>query len=575
MEGHPWKSPYLSKVFPIGGVAPFAILSSLATAGWVPILPTATIDLLYSLGRMFLAYLVSLAFSLVYGYFAATERAFERVLIPILDILQSVPILGFFPVAIDFFVRYGGGPSSLIGPNLAAIFLVFTSMSWNMAFGVYESLKGLPLEMREATESFCSTGWQRFRRVILPSTVNRLVYNSQLSWTGGWFFLVAAEIIQTSSSTVTLPGIGSFLLVQAHAGHTLALLTGIAVLVVLIVILDIFVWRPLGRWAERYRYDTTPSGESDARSSPSGMATPFRRVAGTMVRTVVTGLRRAQTPFLSITQSVRRRGRGGASRPRTRTIVRYAVEGALLVAAWFVLIAIGVQVYQTLVGNPIPATVVAQIATVPMAMGLSILRVVAAFGISVAISLPLAIYLWRHARAARWGLPLVQIVASVPATALFPLLAVVFVRNVGPEVTSVLVVVTGMIWYLFFNVLSGLRGIPPDLEEAARSFGLGGRRLHRRLTFPATYPAFVTGAITAFGGGWNTLILAEYLQYQNSPPIVQVPGIGELLQLGNLESHATALLVVSLFTLILVVVVINEVVWKPLYRRVVDKYHFD
>ncbi len=195
-----------------------------------------------------------------YGYYAATRRSSERVMIPVLDILQSVPILGFFPVVIVLFVSITG-PGTFLGPNLASVFLIFTSMSWNMVFGVYESLKTLPTELREAADTFGLRGFLKFRRVLFPATVNRLVYNSVLSWTGGWFFLVEAEIFTTNGPA--LPGIGSFLSYAAADGNGAKFLAGLLVLVLVIVILDFAVWRPLGRRAQRYRYDQSPSGEAD------------------------------------------------------------------------------------------------------------------------------------------------------------------------------------------------------------------------------------------------------------------------------------------------------------------------
>ena len=227
-------------------------------------------DLGASFTRMLIAYLLSLAFAIVYGYFAATNPTGERILIPVLDILQSVPILGFFPIAIAVFVRLT--PGSPIGANIASIFLIFTSMSWNMVFGVYESLKSVPSDLKEAADTFDVHGIQRLRQVLLPATTNRLVYNSVLSWTGGWYFLVAAELISTASSTTKLQGIGTYLLTAAGNSNGTALLVGLAVLVALIAAMDLWVWRPLGRWAEKYRYDVSPSGEGLVTGGPKARA---------------------------------------------------------------------------------------------------------------------------------------------------------------------------------------------------------------------------------------------------------------------------------------------------------------
>lgn len=543
-------------------------------------LPTAAVDLLYSFLRMLFAYLLSLVFALSYGYFSATSKVGERVLIPILDILQSVPILGFFPVAILFFVQ-AAGPGNPVGPNFASIFLIFTSMSWNMAFGVYESLKSVPNELREATESFGARGAYRLRSVLFPATVNRLVYNSVLSWTAGWYFLVAAEFISTAQSTTALPGIGTFLLSNATSpGDPNALVAGLILLIALIVVLDLFLWRPLARWAERYRYDTSPSGEGeDVVGSRSRAPAPLRRAAVLVAQGVRTGVTRLGSPFVGLA-TLTLATRAGRERPRARSIIGYTVLGAVLVLAWLLLISITVGAFQVFSG-PIATPVRHQMLQLPVALAASFGRVTASYVLCVAIALPLALGLYRRPTFARIGLPVVEVVASVPATALFPLFIFVLLGVIGSPLTSVLMVMTGMIWYLFFNILSGLRGIPPDLAEAARSFGLSRWQYYRRLALPAILPAFITGSITAFGGGWNTLIIAENLHYGTTQSL-QVLGIGDLIDLGNVETCGPLampcgypLMVAAILTLVVAVVAVNELLWKPLYRRAVERYRID
>ena len=549
---------------------PAAWLAGSALGSFGAIAPTAAVDLSYSFLRMLLAYGLSVGFSLTYGYFAATSRTGERLLIPILDILQSVPILGFFPFAIGLFVA--ALPNSPAGPNLASIFLIFTCMSWNMAFGVYESLKSLPAELREATDSFGATGWQRVRDVLFPATVNRLVYNSVLSWTAGWYFLVAAEFISTASGTTALPGIGTFLLSNAASpGDPTALVIGLAFLVLLIVLLDLALWRPLARYAEKFRYDTTPSGEAEGEilGGRSRIA-PLRRAAGLVVRGMRTGVTRLGTPFVGLAGAATR-GRG--SGPTARNAVRYGVLGTILVLVWLLLITLTVGVVHVF-SSPITSTVRLQIDSLPLALGESMGRVLGSYLICVAVSVPLALLLYRRPAFSRIGLPFVEVVASVPATALFPLFVFALLVYIGPQVTSVLMLTTGMMWYLFFNVLSGLRGIPPDLVEASRSYGLTRAEYYRRLVFPAITPAFITGSITAFGGGWNTLIIAENLHYGPTQSL-QVLGIGDLLDVGNLEAGGLPLMVAALFTLILAVITVNELIWKPLYRHAVERYRID
>jgi len=531
-------------------------------------LPLAGVDVFYSLLRMVAAYVLSLGFALGYGYYAATRRTGERVMIPVLDILQSVPILGFFPFAVA--ILAAATPGSFVGPNFASVFLIFTSMAWNMVFGVYESLKTLPAELKEAAETFRLRGLLLFRRVLFPATVNRLVYNTVLSWTAGWFFLVEAEIFTTNTSNA-LAGIGSYLSFAASAGNFDKFLAGILVLVALIAALDFAVWRPLSRWAERFRYDQAPSGEGGGVTTPSDRPGRIRRATSFVTRGVRSGVSRISTPLVQLAAISTRPGR--TPRGPRRPVAYYAALGAVLVFCWLMLIAIVVAVFNVFT-SPIASPVRHEISLVPLAMGESIVRVVAAYLICLAVSLPLAIHVARSSRAERLGMPIIEVVASFPATALFPVIIFVLIPYLTPNGAAVLMLLTGMMWYLFFNILSGVRGLPPDLVEAARSYGLRNRQFFRRVLLPGIFPALITGSITAFGGGWNTLIVAEYLSLGKSQ--LSVLGIGQLIDLGNaLGSAGDALMAAALLTLVGTVIAINELLWKPLYRRAVERYRYD
>lgn len=435
------------------GAGVFAIATvGLSLGNFTSYLPTAAIDVTYSFLRMTAAYAASLGFALAYGYYAATRRTGERVMIPILDILQSIPILGFFPFALLFFAALT--PGSWPGVNIASVFLIFTSMAWNMVFGVYESLKTLPAELKEAADTFRLRGSLLFRRVLLPATMNRLVYNSVLSWTAGWFFLVEAEIFTTNTSQA-LPGIGSFLSFSASDHNTDAFLAGIFVLVIVIALLDFAVWRPLGKWAERFRYDTAPSGEGEILPVVD-TTTRFRRVAAYVTRGVRTGVTRLSTPLVQLAAITTRPGPKSQLR---HTAVSYVAIGAILVVGWLMLIALAVGVFHVFSGPILPG-IRNQIELLPFAMGASALRVTSAFALCLAIALPLALYLTRNPRASRVGMPIVEVIASFPATALFPVIIFELIPYLTAEGAAVLMLMTGMIWYLFFNVLSGMRSLP-------------------------------------------------------------------------------------------------------------------
>jgi NitT/TauT family transport system permease protein len=551
----------------------FATVFAVATVGMsiggiASYLPTASVDVFYSFLRMAAAYGLSLGFALTYGYYAATRRTGERVMIPILDILQSIPILGFFPIALVVFASLT--PGSWPGVNFASVFLIFTSMAWNMVFGVYESLKTLPGELKEAAATFHLRGALLFRRVLLPATLTRLVYNSVLSWTAGWFFLVEAEIFTTNSSQA-LPGIGSFLSFAASAHNTDAFLAGILVLVIVIALLDFAVWRPLGKWAERFRYDTAPSGEGEIITAEDP-TNRFRRVAAYVTRGVRSSVTRISTPFVQIAAIAVRPAR---KTERRQSALSYTALGAILVVGWLMLIAIVVAIFDVFSGPILPG-VWAQIEVLPLAMGASMLRVTAAYLICLAIALPLAIFLARSHRASKFGMPTVEVIASFPATALFPVIIFELIPFISAEGAAVLMLITGMLWYLFFNILSGVRGLPPDLEEAAHAFGLRGWKRFTRVLLPGIFPALITGSITAFGGGWNTLIVAEYLRVGTTQSL-SLFGIGRAIDVGYAMPNHTGypLMVAALLTLVASVVAINELIWKPLYRRAVERYRYD
>jgi len=558
---------YLLTPILAGGVT--AATLGISLGGAVGYLPTATVDLLYSFLRMCAAYAASLGFALAYGYYAATRRQGERVMIPVLDILQSVPILGFFPVAIVALASLT--PNSWVGPNIASVFLIFTSMAWNMVFGVYESVKTLPIDLREATDSFGVRGIQRFRQVLFPAMVNRLVYNSVLSWTAGWFFLVEAEIFTTNKGGA-LPGIGSYLSFAAGNHNGTAFLTGLVLLVILIALLDFGVWRPLGHFAERFRYDQSPSGEGEV-DNMGATRTRFRRAAAYITRGVRSGVTRVSTPLVQLAAIPFRSATGRRRTEGNRPVLYYGILGGILVAVWLLLIAIIVAIFDVF-STPIVGSVRSQILDLPLAMGSSLVRVVVAFAFCMSIALPLAILMSRRPHAARVGLPIVEVVASFPATALFPVIIFELLPYISGEGAAVLMLMTGMLWYLFFNLLSGIRSLPPDLEEASRSFGVKGRGFFTKVLLPGIFPALITGSITAFGGGWNTLIVAEYLNVGTSQKF-QLLGVGSSIDIGYAEPNGLPLMVAALLTLVLTVITINELIWKPLYRRAVEKYRYD
>ncbi|HVN64814.1 MAG TPA: ABC transporter permease subunit [Candidatus Binataceae bacterium] len=515
--------------------------------------------------RMLAAYIAAFVFSIVYGMAAARSRFSERILIPAIDIAQSVPVVGFFPAAIYFFVSLAHG--GRLGVEMAAIFLIFTSQAWNMALGVFESVKTIPEDSVQALEAFGVRGWLKFKRLLMPASVPKLVYNSILSWVAGWYFLIACEIISAGPSTYRLPGLGSFLMEAANDGRTLDMVAGLLALLAIIVTMDFLIWQPLSAWSEKFKYEFAAS--AGPVQSPMVLEAIARigHPAAVAIRAIVLPPMRA---IGQLFQSIPRRHwispetskRGG------RIVRRFLIGSIIIFFAW----AIGagtVALVRTLM-HPWPADV----KQIPAAMLYSTIRMIVAYAISLAWTLPCALAASESPRFNRILAPTAEIIGSMPATALFPLIVVFVIRVTGGmNLASVLLILTGMQWYLLFNLLAGINQVPEDLKEAARAFGLSRVATWRKLIIPAVMPSLVTGSITAWGGGWNALILSEYFVYQGHT--YQVMGLGALLDIATYETGNGVMILLSLLSMVLVVILLNRLMWRRLYNVATERYRLD
>jgi len=522
---------------------------------------------LFSTTRMVLAYLLSLVFAITYGATAATNKKAAVIMLPVLDVLQSVPILGFFPAALVFFVAtFQGSP---IGIELAVVFLIFTSMAWNMAFGVYEALTTVPVDLEAAAASFGLRGMLRFRLLAFPAAIPKLVYNSILSWSNGWFFLVASETFTAFGGTYTRPGLGSFIANAGLVGDNAGIAIGIGVLAAVVVALDTFVWRPLGVWSERFRMETTgrevprvPSPYERFRWLPRFPR--LRRTFLTSVQPIVTKYRRASV----------RLDRTYSAHPRVLREIRI-LDLALFGAVFALVVVAGLIGLARLFLGPLPAGA----AELPLAAASSFLRLSIAYAISLAWTIPLAAWIGRNPRGSRYLTPVLEVAASLPATALLPIIvgfAFLVTATLGPaaELSAILIALFSMQWYLLFNLIAGVRAIPGDLHEAARSFGLRGRTYWRRVLLPAMVPSLLTGSITAWGAGWNALIVSEYIPFLRPPP--HVSGLGYLLDISTFSVPPNnEMILLTILMMIVIVLAMNKLLWRPLYKRAAVKYRVE
>ncbi len=498
-----------------------------------------------SVARMIAAMVLSLIIALLAGYLAAVNKRWSRVILPAADILQSVPVLGFFPAAVFFFVRIFG--NSAIGIEMAAIFLIITSALWNLIFAVYESITTIPEDLQLASRQFGLRGLTQWTRLVLPAVLHKLAYNSMISWSNGWYFLIASEIIVVGPIHYRLPGLGSYLAQTMSTGNYRHAIYGLLVLTGVMVTFHLFVWSPLNDWSTRFLYD---SGETPVqvrrRSQLRFQMARSKFLQGLWSRVV-------QPLIAGIVVVVR----VILERERSR---RGSILAWMVLAVFVVGLAWGVSGSIAELSRPAP-----RMYDIPSALILSFLRLLAAYALALAWTLPLAIWIGKNEQISRRVLPVIEIIASIPATAFFPLIVLFILRNGGEmNFASILLVTTGMQWYLLFNLIAGVRAIPDDLHQISASLGLKGFTKWKRLILPAIYPSLVTGSLTAIGGGWNALVLSEYVVAEGR--VYSVHGIGALLDYGTYESGNLQLIVMSITAMVLFILIVNRFVWQPAYQ---------
>ena len=509
-----------------------------------------------SLGRMTAAYVLSILFSLLYGYLAAYNHRAEQVLMPLLDVLQSVPILSFLPVVL---LSLSAILPQGIAAELAAIVLIFTSQAWNLTFIWYQSLTTIPQELREATATFRLNAWLRFRNLELPFAAIGLIWNSMMSWAGGWFFLMAAESFTVGQRDFRLPGLGSYLQEAARQGDVRAIAWGLIALVSVVILLDQLVWRPLLAWSERFKLEMVESENPTSSWFYSALRTA--RLSEWLTQKVWLPLREGLDAWISRRLAAGEEGaRARGSRPWGLYGVAFGGGLVLVYGTWRAVQMLGAVPWSGwgAIGLGVTAT---------------LLRVTAALVIALAWTLPVGVAIGTNPTLSAWLQPVVQIMASVPATALFPVLLLVLVGLPGGlSLAAVLLMLMGTQWYLLFNVIAGASAIPQDLKFTTSLMRLRAWQRWRTLILPALFPYIITGAITASGGAWNASIVAEYVEFGGQT--LSTVGIGALIAQATATGNYP-LLLASTLSMVLTVVLINRLVWRPLYRLASERFRME
>ena len=503
--------------------------------------------------RMFIAMALSLLFTFTYATLAARNKQAERLLVPLLDILQSVPILGFISITVVFFMALA--PGRVLGAEFAAIFAIFTSQAWNMAFSFYQSLRTVPTELVEASRNFGLSPWMRFWRVDVPFATPQLIWNMMLSMSGSWFFVVASEAISVGNTTITLPGVGSYIALAIE--HRDLAAVGYAILTMLIVILiyDQVIFRPLVAWADRFRFEQEP-----------GAPLPHSWVLNVLRRSRL--IDRLMRPFASVWRHLllarwSKRATPVMREPRKQhgwiTFQWAAIVTALAaVALW----QIGRFVLEGITPSDVATTLLLGLATLT--------RIVVLIAVATVIWVPVGVWVGTRPNVANVVQPVAQFLAAFPANLLFPIaVSGIVAFRLNPDIWLSPLMILGTQWYILFNVVAGAMAIPAELRAAGANFHVRGWLWWRRIALPAVLPYYITGAITASGGSWNASIVAEVASWGNDH--LEAQGLGAYIahqtDAGDFHRIVLGIAVMSLF-----VVLINRTFWRPLYLYAERKF---
>jgi NitT/TauT family transport system permease protein len=497
--------------------------------------------------RMLAAMVASLIFTLVYATAAAKSRRAEIVLIPILDVLQSVPVLGYLSFTVVFFVSLF--PGNTLGPELAAIFAIFTSQAWNMTFSFYQSLRTVPIDLEEASRSFRLSSWQRFWTLEVPSAMPGLVWNMMMSMSGGWFFVVASEAISVGKIQIALPGIGSYVALAIEERDLHAVGWAILAMTVTILAYDQLMFRPMVAWSDKFRSELTVSPVVPK----SWVLDLFRRAS--LMQLV------GEPVGVAFRVALRSRIR----RPRPSTANKTAlIPGRLIDYVWYTLVIAGaIWSAAKVIGMTAPYLSLAEVRTVFLDGIITMIRVTVLIALASFIWVPIGVIVGLRPRLTQFIQPLAQFLAAFPANLLFPIAVVVIVRySLSPNIWLSPLMILGTQWYILFNVIAGASAFPGDFREAVFTFHIRGWKWWREVILPAIFPYYVTGAITASGGAWNASVVSEAVSWGHTNLAARGLGayIEEMTNAGDFPRVALGISVMSLF-----VILTNRLIWRPLY----------
>lgn len=523
---------------------------------------------LFSALRGLAAFLLSLMFTLVVGYWAAKSARAERVLIPLLDILQSIPVLGFLPALVIALIALF--PRTNTGLELACIIMIFTGQVWNMTFSFYSSLKSVPSDFNEVSAVIGLNSWEKLRNVELPFSAMNLVWNSLLSMSGGWFFLSVCEAFTLGDQEYRLPGIGAYMATAIARGNASAMVAGIIAMSLLIIVMDILIWRPVLAWAHQFRLEEVPGFT---------VTEPLMRNLvrdSALLRWLKLAYRRRVLHRTLLRENQKNKEHFAGGIDPTRFMRSRKVWGRFwpwVGRAAFVIVCL-IVIYGT---TRLAYTLLQVSARTWMQLlegtALTLVRVLICLALGSLWTVPVGIWIGTSQRRIRIAQPIVQILASFPAPMLYPLaLSVIFLFRIPFGFGSMFLMLLGVQWYILFNVLAGAMRIPVELKYASLLMNVPTVELWKKLYIPSVFPALVTGWVTAAGGAWNASIVAEYLSYKGT--VLTTAGLGSLIS-GAASSANFPLLAASLTIMVGVVIVLNRTIWSRVYHLSQTRFRMD
>ena len=566
----PWAPSFL-KDLPIFLAAFSIFYAFLAVAHYwfTPISPQSEIDLrpralpgyaLFSVARIAISYLIALVFSIAYGYVAAYNAKAERIMIPLLDTLQSIPVLSFLPGVMLAMVALF--PRRQFGIELGSILLIFSGQAWNMAFSFYSSLKSIPLEMHEVAEVYRWSRWQKLAEMELPFAAIGLVWNSMVSVATAWFYLMACEMFVLRNQDFRIPGLGSYLQTAANVADTRAIIWGLLVMIGVIVAMDQLIWRPVIAWSEKFKFEQVAG--TQVPHSPVLDLLRGSRVLSLISRLFISPARERLSLFLA------REWPEWKGRPADRR----RTNAARWVSYTIVIVVSIAIAYAAIRMTGLAASVNAsELRSIFIGGGATFLRVEFTLLLAALWTVPAGVAIGSNPKLSATLQPIVQIVASVPATALFPIIILLLARvGGGLAIGSILLMLLGTQWYILFNVIAGAIALPTDLKEVCGVFQFGSWERWRKLILPGIFPYLITGFVTASGGAWNASILAEYFHLNGRT--FSTTGLGAVVS-GAADTGNYPVLLVATMLMALIVLAINRLVWRPLYTLASTRFKLE